>query len=81
MLQGGKLKVSFDEENGAYKNVWLVGPAKFVFKGTYMITLRRKKYLPLRALEPEDLEFVHAVENDESYLGSKQYPNTFFKIL
>ena len=33
-VQGGELKVSFDEDNGAYKNVWLVGPAKFVFKGT-----------------------------------------------
>ncbi len=32
-VQGGELKVSFDEANGAYKNVWLVGPAKFVFKG------------------------------------------------
>lgn len=32
-VQGGKLKVSFDVENGVYKNVWLIGPAKFVFKG------------------------------------------------
>ncbi|WP_406684152.1 diaminopimelate epimerase [Seonamhaeicola sp. MEBiC1930] len=33
-VQGGELKVSFDEDKGVYKNVWLVGPAKFVFKGT-----------------------------------------------
>lgn len=33
-VRGGELKVSFEEDNGAYKNVWLVGPAKFVFKGT-----------------------------------------------
>ena len=32
-VQGGKLQVSFDEENGSYKNVWLIGPATFVFKG------------------------------------------------
>ncbi|MCB4809330.1 diaminopimelate epimerase [Tamlana sp. 62-3] len=33
-VEGGKLQVSFDVENGAYKNVWLIGPAKFVFKGS-----------------------------------------------
>ncbi|WP_282136125.1 diaminopimelate epimerase [Seonamhaeicola maritimus] len=33
-VQGGELKVSFDVDNEAYKNVWLIGPAKFVFKGT-----------------------------------------------
>lgn len=34
-VQGGKLNVSFTKDtNGAYKNVWLVGPANFVFKGT-----------------------------------------------
>jgi diaminopimelate epimerase len=32
-VEGGKLQVSFDVENGVYKNVWLIGPAKFVFKG------------------------------------------------
>jgi len=32
-VQGGKLKVSFDVDNGSYKNVWLMGPAKFVFEG------------------------------------------------
>ena len=33
-VQGGELKVSFDVEEGQYKNVWLIGPAKFVFEGT-----------------------------------------------
>ena len=32
-VEGGELQVSFDVENGIYKNVWLIGPAKFVFKG------------------------------------------------
>ena len=31
---GGTLKVSFEEVNGVYKNVWLMGPAKKVFKGS-----------------------------------------------
>ncbi len=31
--EGGTLKVSFDIENDTYKNVWLIGPAKFVFEG------------------------------------------------
>ena len=34
VAQGGSLSVSFDEENGNYKNVWLTGPAQFVFEGT-----------------------------------------------
>ncbi|MFI0431346.1 diaminopimelate epimerase [Mariniflexile sp. HMF6888] len=33
-VQGGELQVSFDLENGIYKNVWLIGPASFVFSGT-----------------------------------------------
>ena len=33
-VEGGKLKVSFDENNGVYSNVWLIGPAEFVFEGT-----------------------------------------------
>ncbi|SEQ98716.1 diaminopimelate epimerase [Hyunsoonleella jejuensis] len=33
-VEGGDLQVSFDIEDGIYKNVWLIGPAKFVFEGT-----------------------------------------------
>ena len=32
-VQGGELEVSFNVENGVYKNVWLMGPAKLVYKG------------------------------------------------
>jgi diaminopimelate epimerase len=32
-VEGGSLEVCFDVENGAYKNVWLIGPAKLVYKG------------------------------------------------
>lgn len=32
-VQGGELRVSFDVGNSIYKNVWLIGPAEFVFKG------------------------------------------------
>ncbi|WP_111306767.1 diaminopimelate epimerase [Confluentibacter sediminis] len=32
-VQGGELQVSFDVDNGVYKNVWLIGPATFVYKG------------------------------------------------
>ncbi|WP_142783168.1 diaminopimelate epimerase [Changchengzhania lutea] len=32
--QGGALKVSFDFENGTYKNIWLIGPAQLVYTGT-----------------------------------------------
>ena len=31
--KGGRLSVTFDEENGSYKNVWLIGSAVQVFKG------------------------------------------------
>ena len=31
---GGILKVSFELETGVYKNIWLTGPAKQVFKGS-----------------------------------------------
>lgn len=33
--EGGELKVSFEEDNGAYKNIWLIGPAELVFRGSY----------------------------------------------
>jgi diaminopimelate epimerase len=33
-VEGGNLEVSFIEENGTYKNVYLKGPATFVFKGS-----------------------------------------------
>ncbi|MGE5944666.1 MAG: diaminopimelate epimerase [Flavobacteriales bacterium] len=32
-VQGGELQVSFDVDNGIYKNIWLIGPATFVYKG------------------------------------------------
>ena len=32
-VQGGNLQVSFDVENGLYKNIWLIGLASLVFKG------------------------------------------------
>ncbi|MCG1037169.1 diaminopimelate epimerase [Polaribacter sargassicola] len=32
-VEGGNLEVSFTEENGVYTNVFLKGPAKFVFNG------------------------------------------------
>ena len=32
-VEGGKLKVQFDEDNGSYTNVFLIGPATFVFEG------------------------------------------------
>ncbi|MDO6599980.1 diaminopimelate epimerase [Tenacibaculum sp. 1_MG-2023] len=32
-VEGGNLEVSFTEEKGVYKNVFLKGPAQFVFKG------------------------------------------------
>ena len=32
-VEGGELEVSFEKENNAFKNVFLKGPAKFVFKG------------------------------------------------
>jgi len=32
-VEGGELQVCFDVENGIYKNVWLIGPAKLVFIG------------------------------------------------
>ncbi|MFD2726407.1 diaminopimelate epimerase [Hyunsoonleella rubra] len=34
-VEGGELEVSFDLDNGTYSNVWLIGPAKLVFEGSY----------------------------------------------
>lgn len=36
-VEGGKLAVSFDKVDGKYTNVFLKGPAEFVFKGTIEI--------------------------------------------
>ena len=36
-VEGGLLEVSFSEENGLYSDVFLKGPAQFVFKGTLSI--------------------------------------------
>lgn len=36
-VQGGKLAVSFDKKDGKFTNVFLKGPAEFVFKGTIEI--------------------------------------------
>ncbi len=33
-VEGGELQVSFNMEGENYKNVWLIGPATFVYKGT-----------------------------------------------
>lgn len=32
-VEGGKLKITFDEKNGVFENVFLIGKAEFVFKG------------------------------------------------
>jgi diamine N-acetyltransferase len=46
-----------------------------------MVTLKGKE-IYLRALEPEDLEFIHAIENDESVweISSTQTPYSRFLI-
>ncbi|WP_366184613.1 diaminopimelate epimerase [Flavobacterium ovatum] len=36
-VEGGKLAVSFDKKDNLYTNVFLIGPAKFVFGGTVTI--------------------------------------------
>lgn len=33
-VEGGELQVSFEEDRGLYKNIWLIGPAELVFQGT-----------------------------------------------
>ncbi len=32
---GGELRVDFEEDNGLYSDIWLSGPAQFVFKGDW----------------------------------------------
>jgi diamine N-acetyltransferase len=46
-----------------------------------MVTLKGK-HIYLRALEPEDLEFIHTMENDESFweISSTQTPYSKFLI-
>lgn len=36
-VEGGQLKVAFEEHDNGYKNVQLIGPAQFVFKGEIAI--------------------------------------------
>ena len=36
-VEGGKLEVSFNKKDNQFTNVFLIGPAKFVFKGTIEI--------------------------------------------
>jgi diaminopimelate epimerase len=36
-VKGGDLNISFDVENGNYENIWLTGPAQFVFEGKVKI--------------------------------------------
>ena len=38
-VEGGTLKVSFDFADGKYSNVFLIGPAKFIFKGSFELNL------------------------------------------
>jgi diamine N-acetyltransferase len=60
----------------------LIGPATFVFKGTISMLTLTGKNIYLRALEPEDLEFVYAVENDETVwqVSNTQTPYSRFLI-
>lgn len=36
-VEGGELEVSFEVENGCYKNVYLSGPAELVFEGNFVL--------------------------------------------
>jgi diaminopimelate epimerase len=31
--QGGRLQIAFESSENGYKDIWLIGPATFVFKG------------------------------------------------
>ena len=33
--RGGELRVKFEYDNGVYRNIWLEGPAKFVYSGVW----------------------------------------------
>ncbi len=35
--KGGNLNVSFEKDQERYNNIWLSGPAEFVFKGSFQI--------------------------------------------
>lgn len=37
LVEGGELEVSFQKKGNSYQNVFLKGPAKFVFKGTFEV--------------------------------------------
>lgn len=39
---GGDLKVTFEPEGETYRNIWLKGPAEFVFKGEVDVDAKRK---------------------------------------
>jgi len=36
-VEGGVLEVRFREDNGIYKDVWLKGPAKYVYEGSFEV--------------------------------------------
>ncbi len=35
LTKGGKLRVSFEKIDGAYQNIWLIGPATYVYEGVF----------------------------------------------
>ena len=35
LTKGGKLKVSFEKIDGTYQNIWLIGPATYVYEGVF----------------------------------------------